>query len=66
MVEAAAVHLPGGAVHALVHLLALPEREIERDEIEGRADPSDADDQVGPADDEIEPVGDEEAAMSIS
>src|SRR4029450_11355810 len=35
---------------------SLPEPEVERDEIEGRADPGDAGDHVQPADGEAQPV----------
>ena len=55
VVEAAAVHLPGGAHDAGVHLLPLQQRVVERHEIERRADPADGDHHVRPADQQIQP-----------
>src|SRR5262249_55165163 len=59
MIEAAAVDLPGGAIDALVHVLAFTKAQIERDEIERRTDPADPDHEVGPAEGEVQPVDDE-------
>src|SRR5690606_3781566 len=53
---AAAVHLPGRAVDPLLHVGPLPQREVKRDEIEGGADPADADDEMCPAQEKIQPV----------
>ena len=58
-VEAAAVDLPRLAGDAFVCvLLPLGRRQVvvERDEVERRADPDDAGDDVQPAEDEVEPV----------
>ena len=60
VIEAAAVHLPGGAVHAGVHALALHQRVVERHEIERGADPADADHHVGPAQQQVEPFAEED------
>jgi hypothetical protein len=57
MVEAAAVDLPGLAGDACRKTLALPQREIQGNEIEGRADPGDAGDHVAPAQEHVRPVG---------
>src|SRR5690606_27488221 len=56
MVEAAAMDLPFLAIDALRHALALHQPEIERDEIEGRADPSDGGDDVEPPRGKGQPV----------
>ena len=59
VVEAAAMNLPCLAAHALRKALSRLQREVQRHEIEGRADPRDAGDHVAPADHEAQPVGDE-------
>ncbi|MBN9011377.1 MAG: urate hydroxylase PuuD, partial [Rhizobiales bacterium] len=59
VVEAAAVDLPGGAIDAFGHGLALAQPEVEGDEIKRGADPADAHHEMGPADQEVQPVGDE-------
>ena len=59
VVEAAAVDFPCLAAHAFGQALTRLQREVERHEIEGRADPGDAGDHVAPADREVQPVGDE-------
>ena len=66
VVEAAAVDLPRGALHALLHLLALLQRDVEGDEIERGADPADAGDHVRPADQEVEPVEGEGGQARVS
>ena len=66
VVEAAAVHLPRGAQHAFLHLLPLPQLDVESDEIEGGADPADAGDHVRPAEQEIEPVEGEGGQARVS
>ena len=56
VVEAAAMHLPFLAERAGGQARPLPQPEIERDEIEGRADPGDAGDDVQPAHGKAQPV----------
>ena len=53
------MNFPGLAGHALRKIRPLSQREIQRDEIEGRADPGDAGHQMPPAQQQIEPLGDE-------
>jgi hypothetical protein len=56
VVEAAAMHLPLLAEGADGHARTLAQAEIERDEIERRADPGDAGDDMQPAHREAKPV----------
>ena len=59
VVEAAAVHLPELAADAglgVRRVLRRPERLVEQDEVERRADPRDRRDHVQPAEAEVEPV----------
>jgi hypothetical protein len=60
VVEAAAVDLPRFATDARVDISLVrgrPQVVVERDEVEGRADPDDAGDDVQPAEEEVQPVG---------
>ena len=66
VVEAAAVHLPCLAAHAIWQIAARLEREVERHEIERGADPRDPGDHVAPADQEVQPVGDEGLEHGLS
>src|SRR5438128_7759212 len=59
MVEAAAMHLPGGAGNARRQSFAFSQAEIECHEIERGPDPGDAGNQMRPAQKEVEPVGEE-------
>ena len=57
VVEAPAVHLPGAARDPRCGARAAFEGHVERDEVEGGADPADAGDQVRPAQQQVQPVG---------
>ena len=59
VIEAAAVDRPQLAAHACVGVLLALRRQqavVEQDEVERRADPGDAGDEVDPADQELQPV----------
>ena len=59
VVEAAAVDLPclaGDTLVGVMRILRRPQVVVERDEVEGRADPRDRRDHVQPAEEEIAPV----------
>jgi hypothetical protein len=59
VVEAAAVDLPRFAADARVDIplgLGRPQVVVERDEVEGRADPDDAGNDVQPAEEEVQPI----------
>src|SRR5690606_29959483 len=55
VVEAAAMHLPFLAVRERRQARRLPEPEVERDEVEARADPGDGGDDMRPPHREVEP-----------
>ena len=60
VVEAAAVNgpeLPGHALVGVVTALRRPERQVEVDEVEGRADPCHRRDDVQPPEEDVQPVG---------
>ena len=56
VIEAAAVHFPCGSGNAFFHLRPLAQGKVERNEVEGRANPTDTDDQVGPSKKQVQPV----------
>ena len=57
VVEPAAVNLPRLAAYAFRKAVPLLQAEIQVNEVEGRADPGDGGDHVGPADDLADPLG---------
>ncbi|MPL84620.1 hypothetical protein SDC9_30585 [bioreactor metagenome] len=56
VVEATAMHLPGGPGHPLRRARFGPQAKVQRDEVEGRPDPGDGGDDMQPAHRELRPL----------